>query len=76
MIAELVAAGCGDWDRLDETWDLHRYAAMQRHWRSVAPPLNVTLAAFCGFKPRAAVQPAADAFDIDAFLQVAAMFQG
>jgi hypothetical protein len=48
---------------------------MQRHWRSVAPPLNVTLAAFCGFKPRAAVQPAADAFDIDAFLQVAAMFQ-
>jgi hypothetical protein len=42
----------------------------------VAPPLNVTLAAFCGFKPRAAVQPAADAFDIDAFLQVAAMFQG
>jgi len=49
---------------------------MQRHWRSVAPPLNVTLAAFVGFKPKKAVHAAADAFDIDAFLQVAAMFQG
>jgi hypothetical protein len=49
---------------------------MQRHWRSVAPPLNVTLAAFVGFKPRKPGQQAADAFDIDAFLQVAAMFQG
>jgi len=49
---------------------------MQRHWRSVAPPLNVTLAAFVGFKPKRAVQAAADTFDIDAFLQVAAMFQG
>jgi hypothetical protein len=49
---------------------------MQRHWRSVAPPLNVTMAAFCGFKPKTPVQPGADAFDIDAFLQVAAMFQG
>jgi hypothetical protein len=49
---------------------------MQRHWRGVAPPLNVTLAAFVGFKPRKAVSQAADAFDIDAFLQVAAMFQG
>jgi hypothetical protein len=49
---------------------------MQRHWRSVAPPLNVTLAAFVGFKPRKAAQHAADAFDIDAFLQVATMFRG
>jgi hypothetical protein len=48
---------------------------MQRHWRSVAPPLNVTLAAFVGFKPKTPVQ-AAEAFDIDAFLQVATMFQG
>jgi hypothetical protein len=49
---------------------------MQRHWRSVAPPPNVTLAAFVGFKPRKTVQQTADAFDIDAFLQVATMFQG
>jgi hypothetical protein len=49
---------------------------MQRHWRSVAPPLNVSLAAFCGFKPRKTVSQVADGFDIDAFLQVAAMFQG
>ncbi len=48
---------------------------MQRHWRTVAPPPNVTLAAFVGFKPRKAVQ-AAEEFDIDAFLRVAAMFQG
>jgi len=49
---------------------------MQRHWRNVAPPLNVSLAAFVGFKPRKAVSPAPDAFDIDAFLQIATMFQG
>jgi hypothetical protein len=49
---------------------------MQRHWRTVAPPLNVTMAAFVGFKPRKAVNQAADAFDIDEFLQVAKMFQG
>jgi hypothetical protein len=49
---------------------------MQRHWRSVAPPLNVTMAAFVGFKPRKPVQLAADDFDIDAFLQVATMFRG
>jgi hypothetical protein len=49
---------------------------MQRHWRSIAPPLNVTLAAFCGFKPRKAGQQAEEAFDLDSFLQVAAMFKG
>jgi len=49
---------------------------MQRHWRTVAPPLNVSLAAFVGFKPKKPVQQGAEAFDIDAFLQVAAMFQG
>jgi hypothetical protein len=36
--------------------------------------VNVTLAAFVGFKPKTPA-PAADAFDLDAFLKVAAMFQ-
>jgi hypothetical protein len=49
---------------------------MQRHWRTVAPPVNVTLAAFVGFKPKPLAQTSADAFDLDAFLSVAAMFQG
>jgi hypothetical protein len=49
---------------------------MQRHWRRVAPPVNVTMAAFVGFKPKKDIQQAADAFDIDAFLQIATMFQG
>jgi hypothetical protein len=48
---------------------------MQRHWRTVAPPLNVSLAAFVGFKPKVSVERQAEAFDIDAFLQVATMFQ-
>jgi hypothetical protein len=25
---------------------------MQRHWSSVAPPLNLSLAAYVGFKPK------------------------
>ena len=49
---------------------------MQRHWRTVAPPINVTLAAFVGFKPKTTGQTAADAFDLDAFLKVATLFQG
>jgi hypothetical protein len=48
---------------------------MQRHWRTVAPPLNVTLAAHVGFRPKTSTPTAADAFDLDAFLHVAAMFQ-
>jgi len=38
--------------------------------------VNVTLAAFVGFKPKKTVQASAEEFDIDAFLQVATMFQG
>ena len=52
MLAELVAAGCGDWDRLERTWTLHRYAALQRHWTAVAPPAHIVLAAWLGFKPK------------------------
>ncbi len=51
-MAELVAAGCGDWDRLEASWDLNRYAALRRHWREVAPPAHLSLAALIGFKPR------------------------
>jgi len=47
-----VAAGCGDWDRLEATWDLNRYAALRRHWREVVPPAHLSLAALIGFKPR------------------------
>jgi hypothetical protein len=35
----------------------------------------VSLAAFVGFKPKAPAQAVDDAFDLDAFLNVAAMFQ-
>jgi hypothetical protein len=38
--------------------------------------VNVTLAAFVGFKPQTPAATAAEAFDLDAFLSVAAMFQG
>ena len=53
LTAELVACGCGDWDRVEASYDLHRYAALQRHWREVAPPAHVSLAALIGFKPQA-----------------------
>lgn len=45
-----MAAGCGGWDEI-EAWPLHRYRAMQRCWREIAPPPNVTLAAYVGFRP-------------------------
>ncbi len=50
-MAELVAGGCGDWDVIEASWDLDRYAALQRHWTQVAPPAHLALAALIGFKP-------------------------
>jgi hypothetical protein len=53
---------------------------MQRHWRTVAPPLNVMLAAFVGFRPKKPSSSGSQeedpaAFDIDAFLRIAQAFK-
>ncbi len=64
MLAELVAAGCGDWDRLEASWTLHRCHALRRHWREVAPPAHVSLAALAGFRPAAATQRVDDPQDL------------
>ncbi|WP_174301869.1 hypothetical protein [Caulobacter sp. S45] len=53
MLAELVAAGCGDWDRIERKWPLSRYRAMQAHWRRHGPPAHISLAALAGFRPPA-----------------------
>lgn len=58
MLAELVAGGCGDWDVIAASWDLTRYAALQRHWTWVAPPAHLSLAALIGFKPSRPAQVA------------------
>jgi hypothetical protein len=39
---------------------------MQRHWREVAPPLNICMAAYVGFKPKPVRNPQGG-FDGDAF---------
>ena len=53
LLAELVAAGCGDWDRIEQTWPLSRCHALQAHWRCCGPPAHVSLAALAGFRPPA-----------------------
>jgi hypothetical protein len=59
-LAELVAAGCGDWDQLEAGWTLHRVRAVQAHWRNVAPPAHVSLAALAGFRRKERVDDPAD----------------
>ena len=49
-----MAAGCGDWDRIEALWPLSRYHALQAHWRRNGPPAHVSLAALAGFRPPAA----------------------
>lgn len=49
-----MAAGCGDWDAIEQAWPLARYHAMQAHWRAHGPPAHVSLAALAGFRPPAA----------------------
>ena len=51
MVAELVAAGCGDWDAIEASWPLSRVHAVQAHWRRAGPPAHVSLAALAGFRP-------------------------
>jgi hypothetical protein len=48
-----VAAGCGDWDRIEERWPLSRVEALHAHWRRCGPPAHVSLAALAGFRPPA-----------------------
>jgi hypothetical protein len=48
---------------------------MQRHWQEVAPPLNVALAAYVGFKPKKRARPASE-FDGDEFARAMAELFG
>jgi hypothetical protein len=48
---------------------------MQRHWQEVAPPINLSMAAFIGFKPKKVRVAEADDFDSDEFIKIATMFQ-
>lgn len=47
-----MARGCGTWDDILENWTLPRYYAMQDYWQEVAPPLDVLIAGFMGWKPK------------------------
>jgi hypothetical protein len=38
---------------------------MQRHWREVAPPLNLCMAAYVGFKPKPARNAGFDGDDFE-----------
>ena len=44
----LAGLGSTDWDKVEETWNLHRYAALQRHWMECGPPVYRTYAAVHG----------------------------
>jgi hypothetical protein len=48
---------------------------MQRHWQEVAPPINLTMAAFVGFKPKKVRLAATDDFDIDDFIKIAQQYK-
>lgn len=50
-----MAAGicAGDWERIEETWDFHRYHAIHEHWLANGPPPYIGIAALAGFKPKA-----------------------
>lgn len=67
-----MAAGCGDWDRIEASWPLSRVQAMRTHWRANGPPAHVSLAALAGFRPPPAPdQPIAS--PEDAIAQLRAM---
>ncbi len=51
-----MAAGCGDWDRIEALWPLSRYHALQAHWSRCGPPAHVSLAALAGFRPFSPVE--------------------
>jgi hypothetical protein len=48
---------------------------MQRHWQEVAPPINLSMAAFIGFKPKKVRVAEADDFDIDEFIKIAQQYK-
>lgn len=69
-----MARGCGTWDDILENWTLSRYYAMQDYWQEVAPPLDVLIAGFMGWKPRKRPgKKSADAGDLGDLLR---MFPG
>jgi hypothetical protein len=47
---------------------------MQRHWREIAPPVNLCMAALVGFKPKPA--QGRQGFDGDAFARAMAELFG
>jgi hypothetical protein len=49
---------------------------MQRHWQEVAPPINILMAAYVGFKPKkVSRQSEAEDFDLDEFLKIAQQYK-
>ena len=71
MLAELVAAGCGDWEAIEAGWPLSRVRAMQAHWREVAPPAHVSLAALAGFRAPSPKRQVDDPEELAAALRAA-----
>jgi hypothetical protein len=36
---------------VETTWNLHRYAALMRHWSREGPPAYIAVAAYLGLRP-------------------------
>lgn len=58
---------------MEETWSLADYEDWNAFCQETAPPLNISMAAFIGFKPKKPAKPAEE-FDIDEFLSVVQQF--
>jgi len=45
-----VAAGCsgGDWERVEDGWNLPRYNTMIEHWKRHGPPVYMSVAGYLG----------------------------
>ena len=59
---------------MEASWNIHRFNAQCRFWSEVAPPLNMVMAAYCGWKPK--LKPSADVYGAEDFANYLSQFPG